>query len=120
RKQGGGVIVCMSSIAAERGGGLRGGAHYAAAKGGVLGLTRAMARELASENIRVNAVCPGAIFTGRRPYAEMNAMFADGAIPMGRVGVAEEVARVFLFLASDLSTYITGATIDVNGGLHIH
>src|SRR5262249_8595691 len=92
RKQGGGVIVCMSSIAAERGGGLRGGAHYAAAKGGVLGLTRAMARELAAENIRVNAVCPGAIFTGRRPYAEMNATFADGAIPMGRVGVAEEVA----------------------------
>ena len=120
RRQGGGVIACMSSIAAERGGGLRGGAHYAAAKAGVLGLTRAMARELAPENIRVNAICPGAIFTGRRPYAEMNAQFAANAIPMGRVGTAEEVARVFLFLASDLATYVTGATIDVNGGLHIH
>ena len=120
RRQGAGIIVCMSSIAAERGGGLRGGAHYAAAKAGVLGLTKAMARELAPENIRVNAVCPGAIFTGRRPFAEMNAQFAGNAIPMGRVGVAEEVARVFLFLASDLATYVTGATIDVNGGMHIH
>jgi NAD(P)-dependent dehydrogenase (short-subunit alcohol dehydrogenase family) len=121
RKQGGGVIVCMSSIAPERGGGLRGGAHYAAAKGGILGLARAMARELAPENIRVNAVCPGAIYTGKRlSFAEMNAQFAAGAIPMGRVGTAEEVARVFLFLASDMSTYVTGATIDVNGGLHIH
>jgi NAD(P)-dependent dehydrogenase (short-subunit alcohol dehydrogenase family) len=120
RQQGSGVIVCMSSIAAERGGGLRGGAHYAAAKGGILGLMKAMARELAPENIRVNAVCPGAIFTGRRPYAEMNAQFAENAIPMGRVGTAEEVARVFLFLASEMATYITGATIDVNGGMHIH
>jgi NAD(P)-dependent dehydrogenase (short-subunit alcohol dehydrogenase family) len=121
RAQAAGVIVCMSSIAAERGGGLRGGAHYAAAKAGVLGLTKAMARELAPENIRVNAVCPGAIFTGlRRSFAEMNAQFADNMIPMGRVGTAEEVARVFLFLASDLATYVTGATIDVNGGMHIH
>jgi NAD(P)-dependent dehydrogenase (short-subunit alcohol dehydrogenase family) len=121
RAQGGGVIVCMSSIAAERGGGLRGGAHYAAAKGGILGLMRAMARELAPENIRVNAVCPGAIFTGkRRSFADMNAQFAGGAIPMGRVGTAEEVARVILFLASDMATYVTGATIDVNGGMHIH
>jgi NAD(P)-dependent dehydrogenase (short-subunit alcohol dehydrogenase family) len=120
RQQGGGVIVCMSSIAPQRGGGLRGGAHYAAAKGGILGLARAMARELAPENIRINSVCPGAIFTGRRSFAEMNEQFAGGAIPMGRVGTAEEVARVFLFLASDMSTYVTGATIDVNGGLHIH
>jgi NAD(P)-dependent dehydrogenase (short-subunit alcohol dehydrogenase family) len=121
RRQGAGVIVCMSSIAAERGGGLRGGAHYAAAKAGILGLMKAMARELAPENIRVNAVCPGAIFTGKRlSFADMTAQFAAGAIPMGRVGIAEEVARVFLFLASDLSTYVTGATIDVNGGMHIH
>jgi len=121
RQQGAGVMVCMSSIAPERGGGLRGGAHYAAAKGGILGLSRAMARELAPENIRVNAVCPGAIFTGRRlSFADMNAQFAGNVIPMGRVGTAEEVARVFLFLASDMSTYVTGATIDVNGGMHIH
>lgn len=114
-----GVIVCMSSIAAERGGGLRGGVHYAAAKAGILGLTKAMARELGPENIRVNAVCPGAIHTGKRVLEEMNANFAS-IIPMQRVGLADEVANVFLFLASDMASYITGATIDVNGGMHIH
>lgn len=114
-----GTIVCMSSIAGERGGGLRGGTHYAAAKAGVLGLVRAMARELAPEGVRVNAVCPGAIHTDKRSFADMNAMLGT-QIPMGRVGTSDEVARVFLFLASDLSTYMTGATIDVNGGLHIH
>lgn len=116
-----GAIVCMSSIAAQRGGGLRGGAHYAAAKAAILGLTKAMARELAPENIRVNAVCPGAIHTGKRNLADMNAQFGDnGLIPMRRVGMADEVAGVFLFLASDLASYVTGATIDVNGGMHIH
>jgi NAD(P)-dependent dehydrogenase (short-subunit alcohol dehydrogenase family) len=119
RAQGQGVIVCMSSIAGERGGGLRGGVHYAAAKAGILGLMRAMARENAQYGVRVNAVCPGAIHTGKRKLEDMNAMFG-AQIPMGRVGFAEEVARVFAFLASDLSTYMTGATIDVNGGMHIH
>ena len=119
RQQKAGSIVCMSSIAAERGGGLRGGVHYAAAKAGILGLTKAMARELAPENIRVNAVCPGAIHTGKRVLEDMNAMFGS-TIPMGRVGLADEVAQVFLFLASDMASYITGATIDVNGGMHIH
>ena len=121
RQQKSGSIVCMSSIAAERGGGLRGGAHYATAKAGILGLSRAMARELAPDNIRVNAVCPGAIHTGKRNLADMNAQFGStGLIPMGRVGMADEVAGVFLFLASDLASYVTGATIDVNGGMHIH
>lgn len=119
RAQGGGSIVCMSSIAAQRGGGLRGGVQYAAAKAAILGMTKAMARELAPENIRVNAVCPGAIHTGKRVLEDMNAMFGT-TIPMGRVGLAEEVADVFLFLASDMSSYVTGATIDVNGGMHIH
>lgn len=119
RRAGGGSIVCMSSIAGERGGGLRGGGHYAAAKAGILGLSRAMARELAPDGIRVNAVCPGAVHTGKRDFQEMNAGFGD-RIPMGRVGLAEEIARVFVFLASDLSTYVTGATIDANGGMHIH
>jgi len=119
RRNGSGAIVCMSSIAAERGGGLRGGVHYAAAKAAILGLARAMARELAPENIRVNAVCPGAIYTSKRSLAEMNAQLGD-RIPMGRVGMPEEVAQVFLFLASDLASYVTGATLDVNGGMHIH
>ena len=119
RAQKSGSIVCMSSIAAERGGGLRGGVHYAAAKAGILGLMKAMARELAPDNVRVNAVCPGAIHTDKRVLADMNAMLA-ASIPMGRVGLSEEVAQVFLFLASDMASYITGATIDVNGGMHIH
>lgn len=119
RAAGRGSIVCMSSIAGERGGGLRGGAHYAAAKAGILGLARAMARDFAADGVRVNAVCPGAIHTGKREWEDMNAMFS-AQVPMRRVGTAEEVARVFLFLASDLSTYMTGATIDVNGGMHIH
>jgi NAD(P)-dependent dehydrogenase (short-subunit alcohol dehydrogenase family) len=119
RQRKSGSIVCMSSIAAERGGGLRGGVHYAAAKAGILGLMKATARELAPDNIRVNAVCPGAIHTDKRVLADMNAMLAS-SIPMGRVGLSEEVAQVFLFLASDMASYITGATIDVNGGMHIH
>ena len=121
RERRAGSIVCMSSIAAQRGGGLRGGVHYAAAKAGILGLTKAMARELGPDNIRVNAVCPGAIHTGKRNLADMNAQFGgNGFIPMGRVGMADEVAGVFLFLASDLASYVTGATIDVNVGMHIH
>ncbi len=118
RAQKRGAIVCMSSIAAERGGGLRGGAHYAAAKSGILGFARALARELGPENIRVNAVCPGPIWTGRRDRGEMEAQF-DGQIPMRRVGTPAEVGGCFLFLASDLASFVTGATLDVNGGMHI-
>jgi len=113
-----GSIVCMSSIAPERGGGLRGGAHYAAAKGGILGFARALARELGPENVRVNAVCPGPVWTGRQEIGEQNARFAP-EIPMRRVGMPEEVGGCFLFLASDLPGFVTGATLDVNGGMHI-
>ncbi len=118
RAQKSGSIVCMSSIAAERGGGLRGGAHYAAAKGGILGFARALARELGPEGIRVNAVAPGPIFTGRQPRAQMEERFGD-QIPMRRVGTAEEIGGCFLFLASDLAGFVTGATLDANGGMHI-
>jgi NAD(P)-dependent dehydrogenase (short-subunit alcohol dehydrogenase family) len=118
RAQKRGAIVCMSSIAAERGGGLRGGAHYAAAKGGILGFMRALARELGPDNVRVNAVCPGPIWIGRQPLEEQNARFAPD-IPMRRVGMPEEAGGCFLFLASDLASFVTGATLDVNGGMHI-
>lgn len=118
RAQKRGSIVCMSSIAAERGGGLRGGAHYAAAKGGILGFARALARELGPENIRVNAVCPGPIWTGRQDIGEQNERFAP-EIPLRRVGMPEEVGGCFLFLASDLAGFVTGATLDANGGMHI-
>lgn len=118
RAQQRGSIVCMSSIAAERGGGLKGGAHYAAAKGAILGFARALARELGPDNIRVNAVCPGPIWTGRQAIEDQNARFGP-EIPMRRVGMPEEVAGCFLFLASDLAGFVNGATLDVNGGMHI-
>ena len=117
-----GSIACMSSVSAQRGGGIFGGPHYSAAKAGVLGLAKAMARELGPDGIRVNCVTPGLIqtdITGGKLTDALKTEIAAG-IPLGRLGDAVDVARVFLFLASDLSGYITGATIDVNGGMLIH
>ena len=117
-----GSIACMSSVSAQRGGGIFGGPHYSAAKAGVLGLTKAMARELGPDGIRVNAVTPGLIqtdITGGKLTPEMKTEILKG-IPLNRLGDAIDVARIFLFLASDLSAYVTGATIDVNGGMLIH
>jgi NAD(P)-dependent dehydrogenase (short-subunit alcohol dehydrogenase family) len=117
-----GSIVCMSSVSAQRGGGIFGGPHYSAAKAGVLGLAKAMARELGADGIRVNSVCPGLIqtdITGGKLTPEMRQEIRKG-IPLDRLGEANDVAGAFLFLASDLSSYITGAEIDVNGGMHIH
>lgn len=122
RGQGSGAIVCMSSVSAQRGGGIFGGPHYSAAKGGVLGLAKAMARELGPDGVRVNSVTPGLIqtdITGGKLTPELKVEIAKG-IPLGRLGVADDVANACLFLACDLSTYITGAVIDVNGGMLIH
>jgi NAD(P)-dependent dehydrogenase (short-subunit alcohol dehydrogenase family) len=122
RAQQSGSIVCMSSVSAQRGGGIFGGPHYSAAKAGVLGLQKAMARELGPDNIRVNSVTPGLIqtdITGGKLTPELKIEIAKG-IPLGRLGVADDVAKACLFLASDLSAYITGAVIDVNGGMLIH
>jgi len=122
RRRGRGSIVNMASVAGQRGGGIFGGPHYAASKGGVLGLTKAMARELAPDNVRVNAVCPSLIDTditgGQLGEERLRAIMAG--IPMGRLGAAREVAGCCLFLASDLSSYVTGSEVDVNGGSHIH
>lgn len=120
RKQG--SIACMSSVSAQRGGGIFGGPHYSAAKAGVLGLAKAMARELGPDGIRVNCVTPGLIqtdITGGKLTDEMRKEILKG-IPLNRLGDAVDVARAYLFLASDLSSYITGAVIDVNGGMLIH
>ena len=122
RRQRSGSIVCMSSVSAQRGGGIFGGPHYSAAKGGVLGLAKAMARELGPDNIRVNSITPGLIqtdITGGKLTDALKAEIVQG-IPLGRLGVADDVGNACLFLASDLSAYITGATIDVNGGMLIH
>ena len=117
-----GNIVCMGSVAAQRGGGVLGGPHYAAAKGGVQTMAKAMARELGPDGIRVNAVAPGLVETellvgkitdeGKQKVAETT--------PLGRLATAQDIANAFLFLASDLSSYVTGVVLDVNGGLHIH
>ncbi len=117
-----GAIACMSSVSAQRGGGIFGGPHYSAAKAGVLGLAKAMARELGPDGIRVNCVTPGLIDTDITGGLLTDALRADilKGIPLNRLGQADDVANAFLFLASGLSSYITGAVIDVNGGMLIH
>jgi NAD(P)-dependent dehydrogenase (short-subunit alcohol dehydrogenase family) len=116
-----GNIVNVASLAAQRGGGLVGGPHYAASKGGVLSLTRSIAREFGALGIRANAICPAMIETpmldGLSP--ERLQAIVDG-IPLKRTGTTRELAGACLFLASELSGFVTGATIDVNGGTHIH
>lgn len=122
RDQGAGSIVCMSSVSAQRGGGIFGGPHYSAAKAGVLGLAKAMARELGPDNVRVNSITPGLIhtdITGGLMQDERRHAIIEG-IPLGRLGQAQDVANAALFLASDLSSYLTGITLDVNGGMLIH
>jgi NAD(P)-dependent dehydrogenase (short-subunit alcohol dehydrogenase family) len=121
-ERGDGSIVCLSSLAGQRGGGYVGGLHYSASKAAVLGAVKSLARELGPRNIRVNAVAPGLVDTDMTaPFMprEQRADLAKQA-PLGRMASAEEVAGVCLFLVSRFSTYVTGATIDVNGGLHIH
>ena len=117
-----GSIVNMSSVSAQRGGGVFGGSHYAAAKAAILGFTKATARELGPDNIRVNAICPSFIDTditaGLLSAQQLAALVAS--VPLGRVGHAHEVAGCALFLASELASYVTGSEIDINGGSHIH
>ena len=117
-----GSIVCLSSVSAQRGGGIFGGPHYSAAKAGVLGLAKAMARELGPDGVRVNSIAPGLIQTDITAGKLTDAMKAEilKGIPLNRLGLAEDVAGACLFLASDLSSYVTGAVIDVNGGMLIH
>ena len=117
-----GAIVCISSVSAQRGGGILGGPHYSAAKAGVLGLARAMAREFGIDGIRVNSVTPGLIATdinkGLIPEDRMKGILEQ--IPLNRIGEPADVAGCVVFLASDLAKYLTGVTLDVNGGMLIH
>jgi 3-oxoacyl-[acyl-carrier protein] reductase len=111
-----GRIINLSSILGQKGS--KHGAHYAASKAGILGLTRSLALELAPHNITVNAVAPGAIETD---ILKEDTPEARGKrlrdIPMGRVGTPAEVADVVAFLASDAAQYLTGQVLAVNGGL---
>ncbi|MQT82084.1 SDR family NAD(P)-dependent oxidoreductase [Pseudomonas helleri] len=110
-----GVIINISSTAAVTG---EGPSHYCAAKAGVMGLTRSMARELGSNGIRVNTIVPGPTNTPMMadiPEDWMQSMLK--AIPLGRMGETDEIARVAAFLASDDASFITGQNLAVNGGM---
>ena len=113
-----GRIINISSVVAQSGN--AGQANYVAAKAGLIGLTKAIAIEIASRNITVNAVAPGFIET------PMTAVLPDKVkeemktrIPLGRMGLAREIAAAIVFLASDEAAYITGHVLNVNGGLHL-
>ena len=113
-----GRIINISSVVGSSGN--AGQANYAAAKAGLEGMTRALARELGSRGITVNCVAPGFIetdMTRALTPAQSQAMLAQ--IPVGRLGQADEVAAVVAFLASSAAGYITGATVHVNGGMHM-
>jgi NAD(P)-dependent dehydrogenase (short-subunit alcohol dehydrogenase family) len=122
RRQQAGSIVCISSVSAQRGGGIFGGPHYSAAKAGVLGLAKAMAREFGADGIRVNCITPGLIETDITAGKLSDAKKAEinTTIPLARLGRADDVAGACVFLASELSGYCTGITLDVNGGMLIH
>jgi len=118
REQGGGSIVNLSSISGKVGN--FGQTNYSAAKAGIVGLTKAAAKELARKNVRVNAVQPGLIrtaMTEAMPQAAWDSKMAE--IPMGRAGEPSEVAQVVLFLASDMSSYLTGAVLEITGGRYM-
>ncbi|MGV0746128.1 SDR family NAD(P)-dependent oxidoreductase [Mycolicibacterium sp. XJ870] len=116
-----GRIVNMSSVSAQRGGGVFGKVPYSSAKAAILGFTKSLAREIARTGVTVNAVTPGAVDTNIRVGStdEQEAKLAAD-IPVGRTATTEEVAAVITFLSSADASYLTGTTVDINGGSHIH
>jgi 3-oxoacyl-[acyl-carrier protein] reductase len=117
-KQRSGAIVNLTSIVGESGNG--GQAAYSASKAGLIGLTKSVAKELASRNIRVNAVSPGFIGTDMTAHLsdELRQKMVE-TIPLARLGSPEEVANAVVFLASDSAAYITGEVLKVNGGMYM-
>jgi 3-oxoacyl-[acyl-carrier protein] reductase len=114
-RQKNGRIINMSSVVGLIGN--AGQANYAASKGGVIAFTKSAAKELAKRNITVNAIAPGFVQTDMTANLGTKAVEMQNLIPLGRLGKPEEIAQTALFLASDLSSYITGQVIGVDGGL---
>ena len=120
-ERGHGRIVMLSSVSAIRGGGIFGASHYSASKAALLGLARAIARELGPHGVTCNAIAPGLIDTdiaaGKMTPERRSEVLAD--VPVGRLGGTEDVAALIAYLVSDAG-YLTGATVDLHGGSHIH
>ncbi len=116
KKQKGGKIVNVSSMNAKTGG-IFSGMNYSASKAGVWALTKSFAKLLAPYGINVNAICPGQVDTPMfRKFTEEQIATLKRAVPLGRVGLPQDIAGAVLFLASDLSQFVTGIALDVNGG----
>ncbi len=116
KKQKNGKIVNVSSLSAKTGG-VFSGMNYSASKAGVWTLTKSFAKLLAPYNINVNAICPGQVDTPMfRKLTEEKILKLKLAIPLGRIGTPQDIAGATLFLASDLSDFITGIALDINGG----
>jgi NAD(P)-dependent dehydrogenase (short-subunit alcohol dehydrogenase family) len=115
-----GRIVNISSVSGKRGGGVYGGSHYSAAKAGILGFSKAFAREVVEDGITVNSVCPGLVATDiRKGLSDEKERAIWETIPMKRPGTTREIAFTVAFLAAEEAAYITGEDIDVNGGSHM-
>ena len=116
-----GRIVNMSSVSAQQGGGVFSKTPYSAAKAGILGLTRSLAREMAEYGITVNAVSPGVVDTDIRAGAtdEANEARLAAAVPLKRQGTPQDMAALFVWLSSEDASYITGGTHNINGGAYI-
>lgn len=119
RKNGWGRIVNMSSLAG-RNGGFANGLAYSATKAGVIGLSKGLATRLAKYNINVNAICPGTTRTDiLRGFSDEKIHELEGKIPLGRLGSVEDIANAVCFLCSEEASFITGVSLDVNGGMYI-
>ncbi len=119
KKAGYGKIVNMSSLAG-RNGGFANGLAYSATKAGVIGLTKGLAARLAKYGVNVNAICPGTTRTGiLNSFTQEKINELEGRIPLGRLGSVEDVANAVCFLCSKEASFITGVTLDVNGGMYI-
>ncbi len=120
REQGWGRIVNISSVAGKRGGGFLGRTPYSAAKAGVIGFTKALAREVAGDGVTVNAIAPGPMDTDMTQILRDDPVLLErivSAVPLGRRGLPYEIADAVCFLCSGLGDYLTGETINVDGGV---